>query len=198
MGDQHFERSSQLPTILRQELFLNWIMALESTKSDSSGFEKESSGFEKEDNHFSKRDHNALEAELPEYTPGGTFETAGLENYYSPIESYEGKHRYDPEYKWSPEDEKKVVRKVREKTLIQECGLMWDQIDFKICSWVCLMFFALQLDRGNISQALSDNMLKDLHLNTNDYNTGMTIFYLCFLSAEVPSQLISKRMKPEI
>lgn len=32
-------------------------------------------------------------------------------------------------------------------------------IDYRICSWVCLMFFALQLDRGNISQALSDNLL---------------------------------------
>jgi hypothetical protein len=43
------------------------------------------------------------------------------------------------------------------------------------------MFFALQLDRGNIVQALSDNMLVDLGLNTNQYNYGMTIFYICFL-----------------
>ena len=42
------------------------------------------------------------------------------------------------------------------------------------------MFFALQLDRGNIVQALSDNMLVDLGLNTNQYNYGMTIFYICF------------------
>ncbi|RDI89187.1 Methylthioribulose-1-phosphate dehydratase [Venturia inaequalis] len=165
------QRPSNFDLVLSSNLAM--VSAVES--SASSGMEKEGTS------SLTKRDHNALEAELPEYTPGGAFETAGLETHYEPIDSYEGKHRYDPAFKWTENEEDKIVRK----------------IDKRICSWVCLMFFALQLDRGNISQALSDNMLKDLHVNTNDYNTGQTIFYLCFLLAEVPSQLISKRVGPD-
>ncbi|KAF2090247.1 MFS general substrate transporter [Saccharata proteae CBS 121410] len=130
---------------------------------------------------FSKADIRFEETALPALPDGQTFATSGLDDYYRPIDSYEGIHRYDPDFTWEPAEEKKVVRK----------------IDSRICFWVCLMFFALQLDRGNISQALSDNMLDDLNLTTNNYNYGMTIFYVSFLFAEMPSQLISKKIGPD-
>ena len=104
-----------------------------------------------------------------------------LDKYYAPIDTYEGRHRYDPKATWSKEEEMALTRK----------------LDLRVCAWCCLMFFALQLDRGNISQALSDNMLDDLHINTNDYNTGQTIFYVSFLAAELPSQLVSKKIGPD-
>lgn len=42
-----------------------------------------------------------------------TFERFGDESFYTPIENYEGKHRYDPTFEWEPKEEKKLVRKVR-------------------------------------------------------------------------------------
>jgi hypothetical protein len=43
-----------------------------------------------------------------------TFATHGLrQDNYRPIDTYEGLHRYDPDFEWKPEEEKKLVRKVR-------------------------------------------------------------------------------------
>ena len=42
-----------------------------------------------------------------------TFISSGVdEEFYKPIEKYEGYHRYDPYFEWEPKEEKKVVRKV--------------------------------------------------------------------------------------
>lgn len=42
------------------------------------------------------------------------FSTHGLrQDNYRPVDTYEGIHRYDPDFEWDPEEERKVVRKVR-------------------------------------------------------------------------------------
>ena len=45
-----------------------------------------------------------------------TFVTIGDKKFYKPIDLYEGRHRYDPNFQWEPQEEKKLVRKVRSHT----------------------------------------------------------------------------------
>ncbi|KAK3690406.1 allantoate permease [Podospora appendiculata] len=94
---------------------------------------------------------------------------------------YECRHVFDPTLTWTEEEEKVIIRK----------------IDWHVCAWACVMFFALQVDRGNLAQAIADNMLDDLHIDTNDYNYGNVVFLVSFLLAELPSQLVSKKIGPD-
>jgi hypothetical protein len=72
---------------------------------------------------------------------------------------YECREAFDPDLQWSEQEEKKLKRK----------------LDLHVAFWACVMFFALNVDRGNLKQAIADNLLDDLGLTTNDYNTGESL-----------------------
>ncbi|KAJ1028743.1 hypothetical protein NDA16_001908 [Ustilago loliicola] len=96
--------------------------------------------------------------------------------------SYENRHRFDPNFEWTAAEEKKVLRKV----------------DTRVLVWSWIMFMSLDLIRRNINRALADNFLGDLNMNQDDFNNGQVIFLICFLSAELPSGLISKKLGADI
>ncbi|XXG95815.1 hypothetical protein Hte_002086 [Hypoxylon texense] len=100
---------------------------------------------------------------------------------FKPSPRYENLHRFDPSFRWTWQEEEKLVKR----------------IDWKVTAWACIAFFALDLDRSNLSQANTDNFLEDMGFSTNDFNYGNTVFLVSFLLAELPSQLVSKKIGPD-
>ncbi|KAI0376673.1 MFS general substrate transporter [Hypomontagnella monticulosa] len=100
---------------------------------------------------------------------------------YKPRDDWENMHRFDPKARWTWGEEHKVIRK----------------IDWRIMTWTAIMFTAMELDRANLAQSLTDNFLDDMHMTTNDYNLGNTVYAVCFLAGEFPAQLLAKWLGPD-
>ena len=131
-------------------------------------------------NAFWRRKEDRLNPEEIATQPS-VYDDLTLAPFYKPRADYENLAVFDPNERWTWGEELPLIRK----------------LDWKVTAWACVAFFALDLPRGNISQANTDNFLDDLGLTTNDYNLGQTLFRTAFLLAELPSQLISKKLGPD-
>jgi hypothetical protein len=54
------------------------------------------------------------------------------------------------------------------------------------------MFFLHQVNRGNITPALSNDALADRGLSNDEYQTGQTVYFASLLLAALPSQLVGQ------
>ncbi|KAF8860605.1 MFS general substrate transporter [Acephala macrosclerotiorum] len=109
-----------------------------------------------------------------------------------------GRRKLDPEYGSTPdhifanEQVAEYWRGVYEKA----CNEGRHRLDPQL-TWTA-MFMALDLNRRNTNRAITDKMLPELGMNTNDFNYGQTIFLVSFLAAELASGFISKKLGPDI
>ncbi|KAF2139309.1 uncharacterized protein K452DRAFT_352577 [Aplosporella prunicola CBS 121167] len=85
------------------------------------------------------------------------------------------------ELDWSDEEERRLVCK----------------LDMVIMPLLILGFYALQLDRGNIGNALTDYFMEDLHLTQLQFNVGQQLLSAGIVILEIPSNFILYRIGPQ-
>ncbi|EJD52883.1 alternative sulfate transporter [Auricularia subglabra TFB-10046 SS5] len=89
-----------------------------------------------------------------------------------------GNDDYD---EWTREEEARAKRKV----------------DLIVVPLLMLGFFCLQLDRGNIANALTDNFLEDVGITQNQFNFGQQLLSAGIVLLEIPSNIVLYRIGPQ-
>lgn len=91
----------------------------------------------------------------------------------SRIESINSKDKY-----WTAAEERRLVLK----------------IDLSILVFLMFSFFSLQLDRGNVSNAITGGLGKSLHLTTNKLSTGNQLQSAAIVVTEIPSNILIQKI----
>ncbi|KAK4231150.1 hypothetical protein QBC38DRAFT_259693 [Podospora fimiseda] len=86
------------------------------------------------------------------------------------------------EITWTEEQEKALVRR----------------IDWLVMPLLILGFFALQLDRGNIGNAMTDFFLRDVGITQFQFNIGQQLLSAGIVILEIPSNIILYRLGPRL
>ena len=99
-------------------------------------------------------------------TQVSVFDDPDTAKQYQPPEEWENLSRFDPAARWTWGEEHKLIRKIDFRIMVRNC-FCWGVLANLLQIWACIMFMALELDRANIGQAVTDNFLKELKMDTN-------------------------------
>ncbi|GAB1311783.1 Alternative sulfate transporter [Madurella fahalii] len=81
---------------------------------------------------------------------------------------------------WTKEEERRAKRK----------------LDLILMPLLGLGYFCLQLDRGNIANAITDRFMEDVGINQDQFNVGQQMLSLGIVLTEIPSNMILYRVGP--
>ncbi|KAB5515106.1 major facilitator superfamily transporter [Coniochaeta sp. 2T2.1] len=97
------------------------------------------------------------------------------------IGHFQGLKREDAEFlaNFSEASRKKVIRK----------------IDLRLVPVLLVLYLLAYLDKTNIGNAVIEGILPDLKLTGNQYNIALSIFFIPYVLAEVPSNMILNKFK---
>lgn len=71
------------------------------------------------------------------------------------------------------------------------------KLDLILLPILGVAFFALQMDRGNISNALTSTITTDLGITTNQINVGTALLSLGIVLLEIPSNVLLQKIGPK-
>ncbi|KAF9880183.1 major facilitator superfamily transporter [Colletotrichum karsti] len=69
------------------------------------------------------------------------------------------------------------------------------KIDFRLMPMLVLLYLMAYLDKTNIGNAKIEGLLDSLHMTGVDYNIALSVFFIPFVLAEVPSNMILHMFK---
>jgi sugar phosphate permease len=70
------------------------------------------------------------------------------------------------------------------------------KFDVRILPMIAIMYLFNALDKGNLGNAKTDNMDKDLNFKGNQYNTMLSIFYVPYVVFAPPIGMLGKKYGP--
>ncbi|KAF2001767.1 MFS general substrate transporter [Amniculicola lignicola CBS 123094] len=80
-------------------------------------------------------------------------------------------------------------------TYEHEKALCW-KFDLRILPMLAIMYLCNALDKGNLGNAKTDGMDKDLHFKNNQYNIILSVFYVPYVLFAPPIGMLGKKYGP--
>ncbi|KIP10636.1 hypothetical protein PHLGIDRAFT_207855 [Phlebiopsis gigantea 11061_1 CR5-6] len=117
-------------------------------------------------------------------------ERGSLESTSVPTASMDEKAGYEVE-RGSTRAYKAALPNIDEKALMRK-------IDFKVLPFIFILNLFTFLDRVNISNAALFGLKDDLNLKGTEFNNIILIYFVTYITSEMPSTLLLKHFKPHV